>query len=63
MGRVTTLQVRNLANQLLKNHRAEFSANFTKNKGVLGELTLIHSKKIRNKLAGHITHVMKGPAS
>jgi len=59
MGQVKTSQIKRLANQLLERYSDRFSKDFNKNKETLGELMNIESKKVRNILAGYITHTMK----
>jgi len=55
MGRIKTISVKTIGDQLLKEHREEFTDNFDKNKEVLATMKKIESKKIRNVLAGYIT--------
>ncbi len=59
MGRIRTLQIKNLADTLLGQYNDKFTDNFEKNKKILEELAIISSKKIRNRLVGYITHVIK----
>ncbi len=59
MGRIKTIAVKTLGNDLIKEHSDKFSGDFDKNKDVLGELKYIKSKKVRNTLAGYITKEMK----
>jgi len=59
MGRIKTIAVKTLGNDLIKEHSDKFTGDFDKNKDVLGELKYIKSKKVRNTLAGYITKEMK----
>ena len=59
MGRIKTVPVKTLGNDLIREHSDKFTEDFDKNKDALGELKNIKSKKIRNTLAGYITKEMK----
>ena len=59
MGRIKTIPIKTLGDQLIKDHSDKFSTDFDKNKVILGSLKNIKSKKIRNILAGYITKEMK----
>lgn len=59
MGRIKTISIKTLGNQLIKEHSGKFSDDFDKNKNALGELKKIESKKTRNVLAGYITKEMQ----
>jgi small subunit ribosomal protein S17e len=55
MGRIKSTAVKRLGDEILASHRNRFSADFDKNKKILGEVREMHSKKTRNSLAGYIT--------
>ncbi len=55
MGRVKSIAVKSIADELLRRHGDRFATDFEKNKKVLGEVCPIKSKKIRNVMAGYIT--------
>jgi small subunit ribosomal protein S17e len=59
MGRIKSIAIKILAEDLVKNHGKRFSGDFEKNKEILGEIKKIKSKRIRNILAGYITKKMK----
>jgi small subunit ribosomal protein S17e len=59
MGRIKTIAVKNLGNELIKEYGSKFSTDFEKNKEALSEIKDIKSKRIRNILAGYITKKMK----
>lgn len=59
MGRIKTLQIKHTAVELLSSHKDKFSDDFIKNKKTVNELLNLSSKRIENKLAGYITHVIK----
>lgn len=60
MGRIKTIAVKTLADELIKNHGDRFTVDFGKNKEILNEVKPIKSKKVRNVLAGYITKKMIG---
>jgi len=59
VGRIKTIAIKTLGNELIKKHADRFTDDFEKNKEVLLTLKRITSKKIRNILAGYITKEMK----
>lgn len=59
MGRIKTIPIKTLGDQLIKDYSDKFTTDFEKNKTVLGGVKNIQSKKIRNVLAGYITTEMK----
>ncbi|EDO07692.1 putative 40S ribosomal protein S17 [Babesia bovis T2Bo] len=65
MGRVRTKTVKRAARQIVEKYYAKLSLDFHFNKKVAEEVAQIPSKRMRNKVAGFITHLMrriqKGP--
>ena len=59
MGRVKTIAVKTLGDELIRAHGKKFSDNFEKNKKALDEVKEIKSKRVRNVLAGYITQEMQ----
>ena len=59
MGRIKITAVKNLAEELIKEHGGKFKDDFEHNKKVLTEIKPMKSKKIMNQTAGYITRVMK----
>lgn len=59
MGRIRTDSLKKLGNELLENFSDRFTDNFDKNKEIVDELINLESKKIRNRLTGYITHIIK----
>jgi small subunit ribosomal protein S17e len=59
MGRIKTISIKMLGNQLIREHSDKFTDDFGKNKEILAEIKDIKSKKIKNVLAGYITKEMK----
>jgi len=59
MGRVKSVAVKTLGDDIIREHSRKLSTDFEKNKKALGEITDIKSKRVRNTLAGYITNKMK----
>ncbi len=59
MGRIKSIAIKRLGEELIKEHGGKFSTDFEKNKKVLGEVKPIKSKRTRNILAGYITKKMQ----
>ena len=59
MGRIKTKLIKRIANKLVSNHRDEFKKDFDENKQLVTEFADIHSKKLRNVIAGYVTRLVK----
>ncbi len=59
MGRIKSVPVKNLGDELIAAHAKKFTTDFEKNKKVLDEVKKIKSKKTRNIVAGYITTQMQ----
>jgi len=59
MGRIKTVAIKRLGDELIMEHGSLFGADFEKNKKALEEIGRIKSKKIRNVIAGYITKKMR----
>ena len=59
MGRIRTTYVKRVARKMLESYGNMFSKDIEKNKKSMNELAEIYSKKIRNKIAGEILHLIK----
>jgi len=55
MGKSRALKTKRIAGLLLEKHADRFSTDFEENKKVIGEVTTIMSKPLRNRIAGYIT--------
>lgn len=62
MGRIKTQQVKRITNQLFEKYKEKFSNNFEENKAVLNKVASVHSKKIRNTIAGYLTRMAQQQA-
>ena len=59
MGRVKSIAIRTLGDEMIAQHGSKFTEDFERNKEVLGEVKPVKSKRVRNILAGYITSRMK----
>merc|ERR1711915_1010202 len=65
MGRVRTKTVKKAARVIIEKYYMKLTLDFHTNKRVCEEIAVIPSKKLRNQIAGFVTHLMqrirKGP--
>ncbi|RLE56975.1 MAG: 30S ribosomal protein S17e [Candidatus Methanomethylicota archaeon] len=59
MGKVRPGIVKRVARELLERFPDSFSEDFEANKKLVAELTDIPSKRLRNRIAGYITRLVK----
>lgn len=59
MGRVRTKLVKRAARVIIEKYYSRLTLDFDTNKKVCEEVAIIPSKRLRNKIAGFITHLMK----
>mmetsp|Transcript_85587 Transcript_85587/g.118849 ORF Transcript_85587/g.118849 Transcript_85587/m.118849 type:complete len:134 (+) Transcript_85587:30-431(+) len=59
MGRVRTKTVKKTAKLIVERYYQRLTLDFAINKRVCDEVALIPSKRMRNKIAGFVTHLMK----
>jgi len=59
MGKVRTEMVKRISIELLDKYPKSFSLVFEENKQFLKEINLDVSKKLRNKIAGYVTRLVK----
>ncbi len=58
MGKSRALKTKRIVKLLLDKYGNRFSTDFEENKKVVGEITTIVSKPLRNRIAGHITKLV-----
>jgi len=56
LGNVRTEHIKRIAKELISRFPDKFSNDFEKNKRVVGELIQGATTKVRNQIAGYITH-------
>ncbi len=59
MGKVRPAFIKNTAKRLLELYPDKFTTDFEHNKCMVQELTNITSKRVRNRVAGYITRLVK----
>merc|ERR1712119_21304 len=59
MGRVRTKTVKKAARVIIEKYYMKLTLDFHTNKRVCEEIAVIPSKKLRNQIAGFVTHLMK----
>ena len=59
MGRVRTKTVKKAALQIVNKHYSNLTLDFQSNKRLTEEVAILPSKRMRNKIAGYVTHLMK----
>lgn len=60
MGKVRTEHIKRLAQELINRFPNRFSEEFEDNKQAVSMLTQGATRKVRNRVAGYITHVLAG---
>jgi len=59
MGRVRTKTVKKASRVIIEKYYTKLTQDFHTNKRICEEIAIIPSKKLRNKIAGFVTHLMK----
>jgi len=59
MGRVRTREIKNLALKILEENKDKFTDKFEENKKILNQLYSFYSKKLRNRICGYITKLIR----
>ncbi|KAI8149318.1 40S ribosomal protein S17-A [Fennellomyces sp. T-0311] len=59
MGRVRTKTVKKASRVLIEKYYPRLTLDFQTNKKICDEVAIISSKRLRNKIAGFTTHLMK----
>ncbi|PLN78674.1 hypothetical protein BDW42DRAFT_139481 [Aspergillus taichungensis] len=59
MGRVRTKTVKRSAKVVIERYYPKLTLDFEVNKKVCDEVAIIASKRLRNKIAGYTTHLMR----
>ena len=59
MGKVRSVIIKRTARELLEKYEKHFTLDFEHNKKMVAKLIDSPSKKLRNKIAGYITHLKR----
>merc|ERR1711933_542546 len=59
MGRVRTKTVKKASRVIIEKYYAKLTLDFQLNKKITEDVAVIQSKRMRNKIAGFVTHLMK----
>jgi len=59
MGKIRTLMIKRTARKLLETYPELFTDDFEHNKMVVRRLVDIDSKRVKNRIAGYVTHLVK----
>lgn len=59
MGRVRTKTIKKASRQIIEKYYTKLTLDFHTNKRVVEEIAIIPTKRLRNQIAGFITHLMK----
>ncbi|MEM3769808.1 MAG: 30S ribosomal protein S17e [Candidatus Bathyarchaeia archaeon] len=60
MGKVRTEYIKRIAKELIRRFPNKFSSNFEENKRVVTMLLQGATTRVRNQIAGYITHIYSG---
>lgn len=59
MGRIKTTPIKRVSLELIKRYGPEFKRTFEENKVLVSKFAEIRSKKLRNVIAGYVTHLKR----
>lgn len=59
MGNIRTKDIKRAAYQLKNTYKDKLCTDFEKNKGAVKGLSLIQNKRMRNRVVGYLTRIMK----
>merc|ERR1712241_1364981 len=59
MGRVRTKTIKKAARMIIEKYHVRLTMDFHTNKRIAEEIAIIPSKRLRNQVAGFVTHLMK----
>jgi len=58
LGKVKTEQIKRIGKDLMERFPGKFNSNFEDNKGLVDSLTQGTTTRVRNQIAGYITHTL-----
>ena len=59
MGRVRTKTIKRSSRAIIEKYYGKLTKDFHFNKRIIDDIAVIQSKRMRNKIAGYTTHLMK----
>ena len=59
MGRVRTKTIKRASRAIVEKYYSKLTLDFHFNKRIIDDIAVIQTKRIRNKVAGYTTHLMK----
>mmetsp|Transcript_37133 Transcript_37133/g.27447 ORF Transcript_37133/g.27447 Transcript_37133/m.27447 type:complete len:125 (-) Transcript_37133:59-433(-) len=59
MGRVRTKTVKRSSRAIIEKYYGKLTEEFHTNKRIIDDIAVVQSKRLRNKIAGYTTHLMK----
>lgn len=59
MGKIRTKTVKRASKQVVEKYFGKLNKDFYSNKRVVMDVTVAQSKKLKNKISGYTTHIMK----
>ena len=59
MGKIRTKTVKRASRQVVEKYYNKLGTDYYTNKRVVLDVTIVPSKKLKNKIAGYSTHIMK----
>jgi small subunit ribosomal protein S17e len=59
LGKIRSERIKRIANELFERYGDQFTSNFDENKNIICSFLMIDSKKMRNKMTGYITGLVK----
>merc|ERR1712084_192584 len=59
MGRVRTKTIKRASRAIIEQYYGKLTKDFHYNKRIIDDIAVIQSKRMRNKIAGYTTHLMK----
>jgi len=60
LGKVRSERVKRISRELVNRFPDKFTTDFQSNKEVLESVADIRSKKLRNRIAGYVTRLLRG---
>ena len=59
LGVVSVNRIKRLSTEILNEYQDKFGTDFSNNKKLLNEITIIRSKGLKNEIAGYITKILQ----